>query len=56
MSRREWIEEYARNELGMGPARAEQFARETDLDGLIGPPAIRVEDDVERVDREARGG
>ena len=36
MSRREWIEEYARNELGMGPARANQFATEYNLDLLIG--------------------
>ncbi|MEE9380961.1 MAG: septum formation initiator family protein [Hyphomonadaceae bacterium] len=56
MSRREWIEDYARNELGMGPAKAEQFARETDLDGLIGPPELRDEDGVPRTDREAPEG
>lgn len=39
MSRREWIEEYARNELGMGPARANQFATQYNLDLLIGPAA-----------------
>ena len=46
MSRREWIEEYARNELGMAPARANQFATEYNLDLLIGRPqvsAIEVE-------------
>jgi cell division protein FtsL len=39
MSRREWIEEYARHQLGMGPARPEQIATESDLDMLIGAPA-----------------
>ena len=38
LSRQEWIEEYARNELGMVPARAEQFVRAGDLDALVGPP------------------
>ena len=38
MSRREWIEEYARNELGMAPPRPDQIARESDLDAVIGPP------------------
>lgn len=38
MSRREWIEEYARNELGMAPARASQFASEYNLDLLVGRP------------------
>lgn len=38
MSRREWVEEYARNELGMGPARASQFASEYNLDLLVGRP------------------
>ncbi len=37
MGRREWIEEYARNELGMQPARANQFATEFNLDLLVGP-------------------
>ncbi|MEO1100726.1 MAG: septum formation initiator family protein [Pseudomonadota bacterium] len=49
LSRREWIEEYARTRLGMGPARAEQFARETDLDSIIGPPTPPAD---ERVNRE----
>ena len=38
MSRREWIEDYARKELGMGPARANQFATEFNLDVLVGTP------------------
>ena len=38
MSRREWIEEYARAELGMAPARANQFATEYNLDLLVGRP------------------
>jgi len=38
MSRREWIEEYARNELGMAPPRPEQMAGEHDLDALVGVP------------------
>lgn len=37
LSRQEWIEEFARNELGMVPARAEQFVRPEDLDAVIGP-------------------
>jgi cell division protein FtsL len=37
LSRQEWIEEFARNELGMVPARAEQFVRADDLDRMIGP-------------------
>jgi len=46
MSRREWIEEYARNELGMAPARANQFATEYNLDLLVGrpqAPAVEVD-------------
>lgn len=38
MSRREWIEEYARHELGMRPARAHQFVSAGDLDTRVGPP------------------
>lgn len=38
MSRREWIEEYARGELGMAPPRSDQIAGEGDLDALVGPP------------------
>ncbi len=44
-SRQEWIEEYARIELGMVPARAEQFVRTVDLDGRIGPPIVRRDAD-----------
>jgi len=36
LSRREWVEAYARQELGMGPARANQFASEYNLDLLVG--------------------
>ena len=43
MSRREWIEEYARNELGMAPPRPEQMANEQDLDVLVGVPADPAE-------------
>ncbi len=35
MSRREWIEDYAINELGMEPARAAQFARKADLEARL---------------------
>lgn len=49
LSRREWIEEYARNELGMGPAKAQQFASEAELDVVIGPAAAP---DDERIDRD----
>ena len=38
LSRQEWIEEFAREELGMVPARAEQFIRADGLDQMIGPP------------------
>lgn len=52
LSRREWIEEYARTQLGMGPAKASQIAREADLDSLLGPPV-----DAGPIDRRvARGG
>jgi len=39
MSRRDWIEEYARKELGMSPPKADQMAYEDDLDDVVGPPA-----------------
>ncbi|MEM1087146.1 MAG: cell division protein FtsL [Pseudomonadota bacterium] len=52
-SRQEWIEEYARKELGMGPAHAEQFVRMVDLDGRIGPPSHQP-NPSEPVDREAK--
>ncbi|WP_353255899.1 septum formation initiator family protein [Hyphomonas sp.] len=38
MSRRDWIEEYARKELGMAPPKADQMADEDDLDAVVGPP------------------
>jgi len=41
MGRREWVAEYARVELGMQPARANQFATEFNLDLLVGP--VRAE-------------
>jgi len=49
-SRQEWIEDYARNTLGMGPAKAEQFVRVVDLDGRVGPPVLMPDTD-QRVDR-----
>lgn len=36
MSRREWIEEYARKELGMGPPEASQVISPDELDERIG--------------------
>ncbi len=50
-SRQEWIEEYARRELGMVPARAEQFVRTVDLDGRVGPP-MELPDADQPVSRE----
>jgi cell division protein FtsL len=38
MSRRDWIEEYARKELGMAPPRPGQMVQEGDLDEMVGPP------------------
>lgn len=49
MSRREWIEEYARNELGMAPARANQFATDYNLDLLIGRPRAPEAENVRPV-------
>ncbi|MEL6257486.1 MAG: hypothetical protein AAFQ67_00320 [Pseudomonadota bacterium] len=53
MSRRAWIEEYARKRLGMAPARASQYVRADDVEAVIGPvqpsPVNRVES--EEVDR-----
>ena len=37
LSRQEWLEEFARKELGMVPARAEQFVRADSLDTVIAP-------------------
>ncbi|MGA1343846.1 MAG: cell division protein FtsL [Hyphomonas sp.] len=42
MSRRDWIEEYARKELGMAPPKADQMADEDDLDHVVGPPVDGV--------------
>ncbi len=42
MSRREWIEEYARGELGMAPPRPEQIIKEDDLDYIVGEPVAEV--------------
>ncbi|MBR9834426.1 MAG: cell division protein FtsL [Alphaproteobacteria bacterium] len=47
-SRQEWIEEIARSELGMVPARAEQFIGLDELDAEIGL--------VEQADVSGRGG
>lgn len=52
-SRQEWIEEFARRELGMVPARAEQFVRTVDLDGRVGPP-MELPDADAPVDREGQ--
>ena len=52
-SRQEWIEEFARRELGMVPARAEQFVRTVDLDGRVGPPMELPNPDTP-VDREVQ--
>lgn len=38
MSRRDFIEEYARKELGMAPPKPDQMASEEDLDQVVGPP------------------
>lgn len=47
LSRQEWIEEYARKELGMVPARAEQFVRTGNLDAAIGPAPEKEEEAVD---------
>jgi cell division protein FtsL len=38
MSRRDYIEEIARNDLGMAPPKPDQMASEEDLDQVVGPP------------------
>lgn len=43
MSRRDWIEEYARKQLGMAPPRPGQMASEADLDAVVGPPVPLIE-------------
>lgn len=37
-ARREWLANYAEDELGMAPARAGQFANELNIDQLLGLP------------------
>jgi hypothetical protein len=37
LSRQEWVEDFARNELGMVPVRADQFLRPEDIDRVLGP-------------------
>lgn len=44
LTRQEWLAEYARNELGMGPPKAEQYITIAELDDLIGPAAPTSED------------
>ncbi len=44
MSRREWIEEYARKELGMAPPKPEQMVADGDLDLLVGEPVTTLGD------------
>lgn len=41
LSRQEWVEDYARNELGMVPVRADQFVRREDLNHVLGPAEPR---------------
>ncbi|MEE2923065.1 MAG: septum formation initiator family protein [Pseudomonadota bacterium] len=53
MSRREWIEEYARTELGMAPPKPEQMASEGDLDALVGEPNSLVVSAPDEVDGES---
>lgn len=54
MSRREWIEEYARRELGMAPPKPEQMASERDLDALVGEPqSLKIVTD--QADRTGEG-
>ncbi|MEM7766944.1 MAG: cell division protein FtsL [Pseudomonadota bacterium] len=57
LSRREWIEEYARNELGMAPPRADQFIRPSDLDRRIGLPGAetRAETDLSAMTQDTPG-
>lgn len=53
LSRREWIEEYARNELGMAPARANQIATDYNLDLLVGRPRQTAEAVVDEAIEES---
>lgn len=43
MSRRDWIEEYARKELGMAPPKPGQMVNEGDLDEMVGPPVTSLQ-------------
>ena len=43
MSRRDWIEEYARKELGMAPPKPGQMANEGDLDEMVGLPVTTLQ-------------
>ncbi|MFN3608621.1 MAG: FtsB family cell division protein [Hyphomonas sp.] len=43
MSRRDWIEEYARKELGMSPPKPGQMTSESDLDDVVGPPVTTLQ-------------
>ncbi|ABI75411.1 putative cell division protein FtsL [Hyphomonas neptunium ATCC 15444] len=57
MSRRDWIEEFARKELGMAPPKPGQMANESDLDEVVGPPvttlqALTVSEDAVSEDEE----
>ena len=58
MSRRDWIEEYARKELGMAPPKPGQMANEGDLDEVVGPPVTTLqvlsmsEEDAGKTDAE----
>ncbi len=56
MSRRDWIEEYARKELGMAPPKADQMAYEDDLDDVVGPPTDGLSPAVDPQAEEAAPG
>ncbi|MEM9668094.1 MAG: septum formation initiator family protein [Pseudomonadota bacterium] len=53
LSRREWIEEYAREKLGMAPARANQIATEYNLDVLVGEPIRHRDNRLDPIEVEA---
>ena len=52
MRRRDYIEEIARNDLGMSPPKPDQMASEEDLDQVVGPP---VDDRARRTAPPADG-
>jgi cell division protein FtsL len=54
MSRRDWIEEYARKELGMAPPKADQMADEDDLDDVLGLPVDGAKAVVAEPEDQAR--